>query len=369
MKKLKYLLTFLIAILVLPNMVSANKDIYYTPYKVGDEIVVTLDKDGKVKGKFRVIEASPEGNEKNVPDNYQKGDAKYQYVTAIYEGTVGESIYATSKDKTYENSSARSNLIIKTRDLGWINPEEVRLATEDDMDNIHNSLPIDVQKKVEAELEKIQVDDDKALDIDYLSQIYKQMASILAKELPWLYTGDSFWLASEIEQIEVLCSEEENCETTEMDAALIFDKEVVVTYSDISKKQALRPVITIHKGFVDGGMICNCEDCGTEIKYCPNNSKISIQSCLDKGNSESFCILTLCEEKENKVCPNDKKISIQSCVDEGKSEEDCIKKLCPNTEKVENPKTGNYLPFGIALIALVAGFLFMATKKKTYFSK
>lgn len=318
MKKLKYLLTFLMAIFVLPNMVSASETIYFAPYKVGDIITVTLDKDGKVTGNFTVIEASPEGEQKNV-EEFKKGDESYEYVTAVYNGSIFESQFTSGKNVTYEKSLARSNLVVKTKDLGWINYESIRLLTRSDLEKVKKQ-----DEGVEAFL---------------------------------LLSNTPYWLGEDMQE----------------------DKAYAVVYGSASlvsatSKANIRPVIKIHKGFVEDGMICNCDDCTTEERYCPNDSKISIQSCIDSGKSESLCIVTLCEkeeviEKENKVCPNDSKINIQSCIDGGKTEEECIKKLCPNTEPVDNPKTGNYLPFGIGLIAIVAGFLYMITNKKTYFSK
>lgn len=315
MKQLKYLLTFLIAVFVLPNMVSASETIYFKPYKVGDEITVTLDKEGKVQGKFIVIEATPEGEQKNV-EEFKKGTESYEYVTAVYSGSIFESQFTSGKTVDYSKSLARSNLVVKTTDAGWINYESIRLLTLTD-------------------LEKLGMKDNKVTE-------------------SWLLTNTPYWLGENMQE----------------DKAYTVDKDGNVALVSATSKANIRPVITIHKGFVDGGMICNCDDCTTEERYCPNDPKISIQACIDSGKSESLCIVTLCEkEKENKVCPNDSTINIQSCIDGGKTEEECIKNLCPNTEPVENPKTGNYLPFGIGLIAVVAGFLYMLTNKKTYFSK
>lgn len=325
MKKIKYLLTFLIAVLVLPNMVSAKENIYFKAYKVGDEITVTLDKDGKVKAKFTVIEATPEGEQKGV-EEFKKGTESYEYVTAIYNGTILESQFTSGKTVDYKKSLANSNLVINTTDSGWINYESLRLLTLKDLENLG-------MKNNKVSLE-------------------------------WLLTNTPYWLGEDMQG--------ENAYTVDKDGN-------VSLVSGISKAQ-IRPVIKIHKGFVEGAMICNCDDCVENERYCPNDPKISIQACIDSGKTESFCILTLCqkeeikedektEEKVDKVCPNDSKINIQNCIDEGKSEEACIKKLCPNTESVENPKTGNYLPFGLGLIAVVAGFLYMSTRNKTYFSK
>lgn len=313
MKKLKYLLTFLIAICFLPNMVSATETIYFKPYSIGDEITVTLDKDGKIKKQFIVIEASPEGEQKNV-EKFEKGNENYEYVTAVLKDSLMDSKFTSGNTVTYDKSLARSNLIIKTTDAGWINYETIRLLKKDDLRSI-------------------------GLTNDTVSA-------------SWLLTNTPYWLAEDMED----------------NQAYVVDNSGKVVKIEATQTAKIRPVIKIHKGFVDGAMICNCDDCTTGERYCPNDPSISIQACINSGKSESLCIVTLCS-KENKVCPNDKKISIQSCIDDGKSEEECIKKLCPNTETVENPKTGNYLPFGIGLIAVVAGFLYMITRKKTYFSK
>lgn len=321
MKKIKYLLTFLITVLLLPNIVSAKENIYFKPYKVGDEIIVTLDKDGKIKGKFIVIEATPEGEKKDV-EEFKKGNEIYEYVTAIYNGTILESQFTSGKTVDYTKSLVRSNLVIKTTDSGWINYENIRLLTLKD-------------------LEKLGMKDNKV-------------------SLAWLLTNTPYWLG----------------ENMQGEKAYTVDKDGNVLLVSGTSKAQIRPVIKIHKGFVDGAMICNCDDCTTNERFCPNDSTISIQSCIDSGKSESLCIVTLCEkeeikeeEKVDKVCPNDSKINIQKCIDEGKSEEECIKKLCPNTEIIENPKTGNYLPFGLSLITVVVGFLYIITRKKTYFSK
>lgn len=315
MKKLKYLFTFLFAVLLLPSMVSAKETIYFKPYQVGDEITVTLDKDGKVKGKFRVIEASPEGEQKDV-EEFIKGKEAYEYVTAIYEGTVGESAFTSGKKVNYEGSLVRSNLVIKTTNLGWINYEEIRLLTRQD-------------------LTRIGVENGKVVS-------------------PWLIANAPYWLGEDMnDSLE----------------SYMVDANGNIVLKNAKELANIRPVIKIHKGFVEGGMICNCEDCTTTEKYCPNDPSMSIQSCIDSGKSESFCIMTLCNKKQDKVCPNDKKINIQGCIDEGKSEEDCIKKLCPNTEEVENPKTGNHLPLGIGMISIALGSLYIVTRKKTYFSK
>lgn len=316
MKKLKYLFTLFVALCLLPNVASAAQDTYFKPYAIGDEITVTLDKDGKVKGKFIVIEASPEGTIKDSGEEFTKGTADYEYVTAVYAGTVGTSVFASKDATTYLSSAVRSSLVIKTTDANWLNYEEIRLLTL-------------------ADLTRIGMKDNKV-------------------SASYLLTNAPYWLGENMQDAK----------------AYSVDAKGNVSLINGTSTAQIRPVIKIHKGFVEGAMICNCSDCGTE-KYCPNDPSMSIQSCIDSGKEESFCIMTLCtEKKEDKVCPNDSKVNIQSCIDEGSSEEDCIKKLCPNTEEVENPKTGSYLPIiGFGTIAVIVGAIYLATGKKTYFTK
>ena len=134
MKKLKYLLTFLIAICVLPNIVSATETIYFKPYNIGNEITVTLDEAGNIKKQFIVIEATPEGEQRNV-EKFEKGNENYEYVTAVLKDSLMDSKFTSGNTVTYERSLARSNLVIKTTDAGWINYEEIRLLTIDDLFN------------------------------------------------------------------------------------------------------------------------------------------------------------------------------------------------------------------------------------------
>jgi hypothetical protein len=362
MKKMKYVFTFLLALCFLPNMVSASQSIYYKSYKVGDEITVTLDKDGKVTGKFIVIEASEEKTDKNLPDDYKVGstsptETPYQYVTAIYQGTLGESAYAKNDDVvTYESSLARSNLVIKATDAGWINPKSMRLLTKSDINSMIKTLSSTAQKEI--------LGDGSTLVSN------EEYVAALKKYLPFLFNNTSYWLGETTVYGTPSCPVGQSCTMAMQNSATAFTSSGVSTLNATSSAN-LRPVIVIHKGFVEGGMICNCEDCETkpEEKVCPKDSTISIQACIDGGQSEEDCIKKLCET-EDKVCPNDKTVNIQACINGGQSEEDCIKKLCPGTEKVENPKTGSYLPlFGLGLVGIIVGFLYMITRKKTYFSK
>ncbi len=308
MKKIKYLFVFLVTLCFLPNMVSATQSVYYNSYKIGDEIIVTLDEEGKVKGKFRVIEASKEGNETNLPDDWKPNEnADYQYVTAIYEETLGESFYTLDENKlTYASSLAHSNLVVNAKDAGWINYKEIRLLTKTDLNTIGASLS----------------------------------SSELKEKYPWLYLSKSYWVGENafVQTMGGTCDVNGECSSTTTTFAYAFYKNGIEV-NRVDAKLSLRPVIKIHKGFVEGGMICNCEDCIEEPtleKYCPNDSKISIQTCLDNGTTE----------------------------------EECIKKLCPSTEKVENPKTGSYLPlFGIVIASIISSCIYVATRNRNYFTK
>ncbi len=327
MKKMKYLFVFLIALCFLPNMVSATQSVYYNSYKVGDEITVTLDKDGKVKAKFRVIEASKEGNETNVPDDYVKGTADYQYVTAIYEGIIGNSIYAdTSEEITYEDSVARSNLVIQAKDAGWINYESIRLLTDEDIHSMIKSLSTEAQTAIYG--------------VNYSKVTNSRSANVeaLKEYLPFLFLDSSYWLGEDTVYT-TYCPTGQGCAQVLRNYGTAFSS-TGFDILTVGNSLGLRPVIKIHKGFVEGGMVCNCEDCVAE------------------------------EPTVEKYCPNDSKISIQACLDEGTSEENCIKKLCPSTETVENPKTGSYLPIlGLGIASLLASVIYVGTKNKTYFKK
>lgn len=401
MKRLKYLLSFVIALLVVPSIVSAKETIYFKNFKIGDEINVTLSSDEKVKGKFIVIETSPEGEQKNV-EKFEKGTEAYEYVTAVYVGNIGESSFGSTAGVTYEKSRARSNLVIKAVNANWDTYEEIRLLTVDDLGRIGAAGSESARTKI--------------------------------------YGQAPLWLG----------------ENAIGDEASLLRATGIAT-APISTKANLVPVIRVHKGWVQGAMICNCEDCLVGEKYCPADPTISIQACIDSGKSENACIMQLCTKPEkvcpkdpsikiqacidggmseedcvkklcNKVCPSDPKISIQSCIDGGKgeaecvkelcpkvcpndpsmniqecidggmseedcvkklcnkvcpndssiniqgcinggmSEEACIKKLCPGGENVENPKTGAYLTLGLGTILFLVASYLLSTKKN-YFSK
>ena len=342
MKKLKYLFTFMVGLLVVPSLVSATETIYFKNYNVGDEIKVTLSADGTVKGNFIVVEASPQGEQRNV-ESFVKGDEDYEYVTAMYVGPLGTSKFGSSADVTYERSSVRSSMVIKATNASWDTYELLRLLTLDDIARIGSSGN-----------------------------------SVTAS---WVYQNGPLWLG------------ENAIDTT----AYLLKANGSFSLEDITTEANIVPVIRVHKGWVENGMICNCEDCMTEEKFCPADPSISIQACIDGGTSESVCIMQLCTKENkvcpkdpsisiqscidngtseencikklcNKVCPNDSKVDIQSCIDNGTSEEDCIKKLCPGGEKVENPKTGAYITLGLGTILFLLA-TYLLSKKKNYFSR
>lgn len=64
MKKLKYILVFIVGGLFIPNIVNAEKVTYdYKKYNVGDEITVYLNESKTLTGIFNVIKTSNDGSE------------------------------------------------------------------------------------------------------------------------------------------------------------------------------------------------------------------------------------------------------------------------------------------------------------------
>lgn len=312
MKKWKYvILTFC---LLLPSIVKAQT-IDYTGYKVGDVITVNLDEqNGKIKAKFRVIVDTNSGRDTDVPNNvdFIKKDAPYQYVTAIYEGTIGESVYTKSPASkvAFATSDLKSNLIIKTKDLGWVTPEEIRLLKLSDLSSMFStSVPT------------------------LLSVLIKQ-------KYPWLVLDKSYWLEDDgyakiTGENCATSATETTCNPKTENVAHIISSSGAYTTLGQASIAAIRPVIKIHKGFVDGGMVCVCKDCEPTEKYCPNDTTISIQACLDNGTKES----------------------------------DCIEKLCPGTNKPDNPKTGTYISIGILFGTVSFIMIYCIVNRKKYFRK
>ena len=292
MKKLKYLLLCMISLLVAPSIIKAESvPYYYTPYKVGDAIIVYLNEAKSLTGTFRVIEASAQGTE-SVEGEYQKGTAEYQYVTAIYDGNLGLSKFAETQysNVPYATSLAHTNLLIKSRDAGWTTYESIRLLKP--------------------------------------SEIVSGAA--------WVKSNAPYWLDGIITSGMVPCPTGMSCTQSVSYWQQIVNSEGIITTSLLSADNNLRPVIKIHKGFISGGMICNCDDC----------------------------------EVEEKVCPNDPTINIQACIDGGKTEAECITKLCPVKDEVENPKTGLSISvLGITGLLVVSTSLYLVSRKKNYFSK
>lgn len=312
MKKWKYVIVCFC--LLLPSIVHAQT-IDYTGYKVGDVITVSLDEqNGKIKAKFRVIEDTSAGRDTNVPNNvdFIKKDAPYQYVTAIYEGTIGDSVYAKTpaSQVAFDSSNLKANLIVKTKDLGWVTPEEIRLLKQSDLSSMLNtSVPT------------------------LLSVLIKQ-------KYPWLVLDQSYWLGNDgyAKITGDACATSATgaaCNPTTENVANVINASGHYTTLGQASTAKMRPVIKIHKGFVDGGMVCVCKDCDEPEKYCPNDTTISIQFCIDGGAKES----------------------------------DCIKKLCPGTNKPDNPKTGTYISIGILLGTIGLIMIYFIVNRKKYFRK
>lgn len=350
--------------------VAASHTVKYKEYKIGDEITVSLDKQGgTIKGKFYVIASSAAGEEKSDTLEIKQDPSKaYQYVTAIYDGTIGESVYAENPSSSiaFANSNLLSNLVVTATDKGWVTPRdnkkggELRLLTSDDIQGLFGK---------------------------------KNPSASEMKKYSWLSLGTPYWLgdAGQKGVVQATCtsgSDEYDC-SKEENAAKVIDNVTIQWYKQ-DGTAGIRPVIKIHKGFIDGGVECMTgpvvvpdpepEPTPTpKPETCPGKPSISIQSCIDSGKDKDVCIEELCKDKpivppdipvkEEKFCPNDKKISIQSCIDGGAKESDCISKLCPGGKKPENPKTGTYISFGILLSAMVAGFGYLLINKKKYFRK
>ena len=409
MKYLKYILICMVTLFLVPRGVNATQTVDYKEYKVGDEITVWLDVAKTKTAKFRVIANSAAGRDTKQPDGKitPNKNATYQWVTAIYEGTVGESAYrvASEDDLTYEHSALRPNLVAATKD--WKTPDDIRLLTLNDLATLlGNSVPT------------------------YISTHLKD-------RYPWMVSSTSYWLEKDAFKVSEQVVEGTTTTTKSVIVAYAITPAGLLDQVNETTKAGIRPVITIHKGFVEGGMICTCEDCDPKVcpnkpeisiqacldegnsesvcierlckdkeepKVCPNKPEISIQACLDEGNSESVCIEKLCKDKEEpKVCPNKPEISIQACLDEGNSESVCIEKLCKGKEKPkvcpnkpeisiqdcidagkseevcikekcadpkpDNPKTGAYISIGVLLCGAIAGVVYFIINKKKYFSK
>ncbi len=337
MKYLKYLVISMVALFFIPKGVSATQTVDYKEFKIGEEITVWLDSAKTKSAKFRIIENSASGRDKKQPDGQITPNEKaaYQWVTAIYEGTVGKSIYgvASDTDLSYEHSTLRPNVVIATKD--WKTPKDIRLLTLNDLYSMVGSTNI------------------------------SDVESALEERYPWLLLEQIYWLGDDAFRDTIYNMDGTSKETN---VARAITPVSVIFRSETTNSRYIRPVITIHKGFVEGGMICTCEDCD-DPKVCPNKPSISIQGCIDSGKSEEVCIEELCKDKPTpKVCPNDPKISIQDCIDTGKSEEICIKEKC-TPEKPDNPKTGTYISIGILICSIVAGFVYFLINKKKYFTK
>lgn len=97
-----------------------------------------------------------------------------------------------------------------------------------------------------------------------------------------------------------------------------------------------------------------------------NGTTVTEEGIVIKDNSN----VSSKDTNSAKTCPNDNKINIQECIEKGQSEEVCIEKLCPGGENTENPKTGSYLPlFSLLVMSIIISFLFVTTSRKNYFIK
>ncbi len=350
MKYLKYVIICITVALFLPKGVNASQTVNYTEYKVGDEITVWLDEAKTKTAKFRVIASSAAGKDVGQPDGKinPNPNADYQYVTAIYEKTVGDSLYgvASATDLSYASSVLRAQLVLATKDLGWDTPNEIRLLTQNDLSSLMNS------------------------------SVPTYISSHLKERYPWMVLDKPYWLQEDAyKDTEQVIS---GMHLVSQEITVAWQISETGAYKSVKENilAGIRPVIKIHKGFVDGGAICNCEDCEEppkEEKFCPNDSKISIQACIDGGEKEEVCIQKLCPKaeppKEEKFCPNDSKVSIQTCIDNGEKEEVCIQKLCPGTKKPDNPKTGTYISLGVLTSSLILGGIYLILNRKKYFRK
>ena len=408
MKYLKYIVICMVTLFLIPKTVHATQTVDYTEYKVGDEITVWLDSAKTKSAKFRIIKNSAAGRDTRQPDGKITPNEKaaYQWVTAIYEGTVGESIYgvASDTDLSYEHSILRANVVKTTK--SWETPKDIRLLTLSDLHSLVGSTD------------------------------ESTVTSALKETYPWILLDKIYWLGDDAFRDRIY---KIDGTSKEANVAQAMTQTGIIYRFEESDSRYIRPVITIHKGFVEGGMICTCEDC-EEPKTCPNKPEISIQACLDSGKSESVCIEELCKEKPapktcpnkpeisiqacldsgksesvcieelckekpapktcpdkpeisiqacldsgkselvcikelctdqptKKVCPNDPTINIQPCIDSGKSEETCIKEKCTVPEKPDNPKTGTYISIGVLFCGIMAGVTYFIINRKKYFTK
>ena len=331
MKYLKYVAFCIMTLCFIPK-VSASQTVKYKEYKVGDEIIVHLDKqDGNIKQKFKVIASSSAG-EDVYEDKYEQDPAKaYQYVVAIYDGTIGESFYAKEPASSiaFKDSNLFSNLVTTVRNKGWVSPNEFRLLTSDDIESLFG-------KK-------------------------NPSASEIKNKYAWLVLDTPYWLgdAGQKGLVHATCTsgaEQYDCSKTENAAKVMHSSGELLFYKQ-EDTVGIRPVIKVHKGFVDGGM-----DCSTGPIVIPDPKPTPDPTPTPNPTPDV-------PTKEEMFCPNDSKISIQSCIDSGIKESECIKKLCPGTKKPDNPKTGTYISFGILMIAMVVGIASLCINKKKYFRK
>lgn len=291
MKKFKYLL--LLVMFLIPGIVNASEKVYYKGYKVGDEITVTLDKEGKIKEKFIVIKKSDakiEENSSSELDSEIKED--YYSVTAIYVGSVGNSIFTNEYRATsFNDSKAYSNLLKEVEKLGWKNHKDVRLFTRNDLTSMIATLPVKNQNEIYGRDKECTKNSCPILPIGVIDM------EDVKKYLPFIFLDNSYWIGEGSFMANADCGDSDYCVTVMVNYANVMSKNGFNKLK-ASSNALLRPVITIHKSFIDGGVILNCEDCKVEDITCPDNPNISIQTCIENGFTEDECIKQICQDED-----------------------------------------------------------------------
>lgn len=190
MKKFNYLL--IVILLLFVGMVNVDAKTY-TSYKRGDKISVNINEESKLD--FYVIENSNE-----------------EFVTAIYEGVLGDDFYFAPTTNSITGSEAETKLNELTS--AWNNPTEIRLI------------------KATEVISGVDVTED--LDQDF-------------SEPSYLNIGKSYWTQDVVANGDIYYP------------ILVTSW---ITYSNLHATQpgapssggAIRPIITISKEYVEGGV-------------------------------------------------------------------------------------------------------------------
>ncbi len=291
MPKIIYLLFAML--FLIPGTVIAEENVYYRGYRIGDEITVTLDKAGKVKSKFIVIKKS-DGKLDEKGTNKTKLEAEnYQFVTAIYYDTIGTSVFTNNySDTSVNDSKAYINLLTMLKMNGWENYQNVRLFTRADLTSMISTLPVKNQNEIYGRNKECTVNSCPILPVGVMN-----MESV-KKYLPFIFLDTSYWIGESSYMANADCGDSDYCIAVMENYANVmssdgFDK------LKASSTASLRPVITIHKSYIDNGIILNCVDCEIEDRACPDSPNISIQSCIDNGWTEEICIEQICQAEES----------------------------------------------------------------------